>query len=269
MSSSIMIRGDTVDDETGGVIIWAWGRSATDQFAFTARETLRWDYCLGAKEGLKQDLSVNSLNRCVEKGTKITHVKPWMLTMDSSTLKTPAEFFEAALAANFSFVVAIFRENILHQTLSSFDLELARGRAKLPRNESAAQVFCKKNLKKNLEFIRSSWDEGVAVARRLGFKILTLSFNDVIRDTCSAVQGMLDMMYEPSSPRRNSPCRMFVSPHTSTSFRPSTIEGRVGSAAYSCILNELQDDPEYSWMLDPSLETPPSAELGIQPPSRA
>ena len=105
------------------MILWAFGRSATDTFAQTLQVTSRWDFCLGQKEGFKKaNVTAAALSRCTRKGQRLTHLKPWHVLRRRNGLSTPDQFFSAAAASGWGVVVGSFRENQLARDVSAFEL---------------------------------------------------------------------------------------------------------------------------------------------------
>lgn len=78
-----------------GVILYSYGRSATDTFANTIRTAAGWEYCNGRKEGFKEshvqgqgktDLSQHALQKCLDSGQRLTHREylffvPWWCSL--------------------------------------------------------------------------------------------------------------------------------------------------------------------------------------------
>jgi hypothetical protein len=73
-----------------GVILYSYGRSATDTFANTIRTAAGWEYCNGRKEGFKEshvqgqgktDLSQHALQKCLDSGQRLTHREYLLCTL--------------------------------------------------------------------------------------------------------------------------------------------------------------------------------------------
>lgn len=264
-----LLLAHTVSAHDGGVVVWAHGRSATDTFAGSLMLTAGWDYCKGEKEAFKENgPTAEELKTCFEDHERLTHVKPNHIHSQGE-LRNSSQFFDAAKSAGFTVVAAVYRSNALNRMVSSFELSAKHITDKAERCREAKELFCSSNNTRHLRDLfldqRRELLQGINDAERRGFKVIQLSFEDVIFDTCDSVSRTLEFI----SPKlASNPCVVFSSPHVKTSHHNATLEDRVGRVAYDCIREELEDDPTFAWMLTPHLEHPPCFD-SIQPPKKS
>lgn len=249
----------------GGVVLWAYGRSATDVFAGSVVEAAKWKYCNGAKEGFKDHaLTAKSLRKCMKREERFTHLKPQHLTREDSELRNSTEFFRAARQAGYTTVAAVYRDNALNRAVSSFELS-QRLKCKHIQDTSctlefAREKFCGEEgaLAREFRETKKLWEIGIEDAKHEGFDILQLRFTDVVDRVCDSVERLLALVPPLAVARGFRRCKPYQSPHVLTSHHELTMEGRVGPVAYECITRQLERDPDFSWMLQPHLETPPA-----------
>lgn len=264
----LLLLAQAVSGHDGGVVVWAHGRSATDTFAGSLMLTAGYAYCKGEKEAFKDDgPKADELKTCFEDHERLTHVKPNHLRSEGE-LNNSSLFFDAAKDAGFTVVAAVYRANALHRMVSSFELNAKHLTDPAARCRETKELFCSNHTHHLRDIFldqRRELLQGIEDAERRGFKVIQLTFEDVILDTCDSVARTLDLV---SPGLSNSPCVVYQSPHTKTSHHNATLKERVGQAAYECIVDELQDDPAFSWMLEPHVEHPPCFD-SIQPPKKS
>ena len=97
-----------------GVILWAYGRSATDTYCGTLKDSAHFRYCNGIKEGFNTNhregrvLTKAHLKRCAERNEMLSHVKPSHLSPEDKRdhLNTPEKFMRAARQFGYEVIVA-------------------------------------------------------------------------------------------------------------------------------------------------------------------
>lgn len=236
----------------GGVILWASDHSATESFAGSAMKTLGLKYCNGKRqEDGANGFDSKLLAKCMKKRKRFAHMNPHHLAKNELTASV--EFFEAAKEANFSVVVALRRENELNQKLSTFEMHADRKVDSDDFYDAAASHFCDVSLKDEFRRDLELWKLGIQDAVRAGFEPLVIDFVDATEQTCESVNKMLQLMPEYSE--NALPC--VHSREKKTRKAELTVEERVGPVAYTCIKDQLEEDPEYSWMLESEAELPP------------
>lgn len=176
-------------------------------------------------------------------------------TWNISDLQTTKRFLEKTLwssKAGFRIVVGSFRENQLARDLSSFELMTRQSRSRDPGYVIQANGFVKEKLGypgiiKRYEELRANYNLGLESAYNLGFTIVPLSFEDLIRDTCQCVRLTLKALQQYALPHL-AECHAVAThispPHINQSVVSATTE-EVGSI----IKGELIGTP-YEWMLD-------------------
>lgn len=243
----------------GGVMLWAYGRSATDTFAGTLMESSKFRYCGGQKEGFTKNggharkgvaLSQQALTKCIATDGRVTHIKPQHLVEKGSSLRTVDDLFPAVKAAGFTVVVAAFRYNQLLREVSSIELET---NGELERFKRAKEYFCMDHLTQSWRKHHETWRSGTESAKRDGLDVLELSFEDVTERLCDSVRRTLARL--PGWPNT---CKVFHSPHTRTSHHHISLEHRVGAKAFQCIQHHFETFPDYAWMLAERVEHPPT-----------
>lgn len=161
-----------------GVILWSDGRSGSTSFFKTLSGITRAAVCNDEKESFaEKNLTLSALRACAEQHTRpsMMHLKPSHLTQKNSELRTPFEFFEAAKAAGYSFVVGNFRENQLARDLACVD--------KGWRNHTGTPQ----------EYVaeRREYNDALLAARKTGLDVIPMSFSDIVTDTCQAARLVL------------------------------------------------------------------------------
>ena len=113
-----------------GVILWAYGRSATDTYCGTLKDSAHFRYCNGIKEGFNtqhregRDLTRKNLERCARRNEMLSHVKPSHLSGQDKPdhLNTPEKLMRAARQLGYEVIVAEYRSNALARMVSSLSL---------------------------------------------------------------------------------------------------------------------------------------------------
>lgn len=237
-----------------GILLWSKGRSASDSLMKTLQHTTGLGFCGGNEESfkrpLKKTLSFESLQRCIQKGELLMHIKPEHLTAKTSMLRTPEAFFDAAFRAGFKLVVSNFRENQLARDVSSFEQGLERH-----ANETEEYALNKLHYKSPIEHYeedRRIYSAGVQAATKAGFTLAPLSFSDITASTCTCVLKIM-VLYNGST---NLNCTAVVL-HTERSHREASLEERTTKKAASGIRSALSNT-SYYWMLDLAADDWPS-----------
>ena len=262
-----------------GVILWAYGRSATDTFCGTLLKTARFAYCNGRKEGFNEvhpeakPLTRSNLGACARRGQMLTHVKPGHLldgpapNNTTGGIYTPEQLFGAAKDFGYQVVVATYRRNALARDVSS--MELRRRKEKQVRAHWCdVKVGNRTGLAARYADQKALYDRGVRAARTEGLEVFELTFQELIGDVCAAVNRVTRSL-EPQrcgkeQVKKICPCKESKTPnkHTRTSHRNKGLAGRTSKDAARCITNSLSKDPEYAWMLDLSSFEPPEGTHG-------
>jgi len=243
-----------------GVILWAHGRSATDTYCGSLKETAHFKYCNGIKEGFNINhklgtfLKLKNLKKCAKRGEMLTHIKPMHLKSYeniSSHIDTPERLMEAARIAGYGIIVVENRANALARQVSSWELHkkssIFKKKSREERNAEARHQFCKDNIK-NYETLFALWERGVVAASKEGLTVIELNFNNVTRHLCESVD--LTTRALAWCGRGRCKCRLFTSPHTKTSHHKASLAGRTSGEAARCVTEELKVDPNYAWMLN-------------------
>eukprot|EP00931_Biecheleriopsis_adriatica_P111672 TRINITY_DN860_c1_g1_i1.p1 TRINITY_DN860_c1_g1~~TRINITY_DN860_c1_g1_i1.p1 ORF type:complete len:366 (-),score=55.74 TRINITY_DN860_c1_g1_i1:60-1157(-) len=241
-----------------GILLWSEGRSASGSFMFTLQQTTGFEFCNENKESFNvkdSTLSFESLERCIQKGQLLAHVKPEHLTRSKSVLRTPEAFMDAAFRAGFKMLITNFRENQLARDVSSF--ELAASHEGYDREELALERIRYTSAVQAYEKDRRIFNDGINAATKAGFTLVPMSFSAVTASTCTcALKAMV--LY---SGRSDLNCVAEVQ-HDVTSHREASLEERTTKKAASGIRDALSNT-SYAWMLDLTAEDWPSE---IRPP---
>mmetsp|Transcript_29976 Transcript_29976/g.91778 ORF Transcript_29976/g.91778 Transcript_29976/m.91778 type:complete len:285 (-) Transcript_29976:57-911(-) len=237
----------------GGIVLWAFGRSATDTFAGTTVRTAGWRYCRGEKEAFKTTKpSARKLRNCVAHAERFVHVKPYHI--HNSPLANQTTFFAAARDAGFTVVAASYRENALARAVSSYELNVLSW-TKSPPDKKARQTFCTGKLTESFQKDRLEYESGIRAARSTpGLQLIELSFTDVTVDLCESTHRTLSLISQPLGRR---PCKVFYSQHTKTSHHQASLAERIGPDAAACVERDLRNHSKFAWMLDVHREDPP------------
>ena len=246
--------------ERNGVILWAYGRSATDTYCGSLKKSASFKYCNGIKEGFNRRhklgtfLESKNLKKCAKRGEMLTHIKPSHLRNSrniSSHLDTPERLMKAARSAGYGIIVVEYRANALARQVSSWELYKTSSnfekKSRKERNAEARHEFCKDNIK-SWEKIFDKWERGVVAASKEGLTVIELNFNNVTRHLCESVD--LTTRALAWCGRGRCKCRSFTSPHTKTSHHKASLAGRTSGEAARCVTEQLKVDPNYAWMLD-------------------
>eukprot|EP00931_Biecheleriopsis_adriatica_P046811 TRINITY_DN2692_c0_g1_i2.p1 TRINITY_DN2692_c0_g1~~TRINITY_DN2692_c0_g1_i2.p1 ORF type:complete len:352 (+),score=48.45 TRINITY_DN2692_c0_g1_i2:74-1129(+) len=240
-----------------GILLWSEGRSASDSLMKTLQRTTGLEFCNGHEESFKGGnnpvnvtLSFESLQRCIQKGELLMHVKPSHLTTKTSMLRTPEAFFDAAFRAGFKLAIANFRENQLARDVSSFEQDLKRHENNT-EEYALQQLHCESPIE-HYEEDRRVYSAGFQAATKAGFTVAPLSFSDISASTCTCVLKIM-VLYNGST---NLNCTPVVT-HREKSHREASLEERTTKKAASCIRSALSNT-SYSWMLDLTADDWPS-----------
>ena len=269
-----------------GVILWAYGRSATDTFCGTLLKTARFDYCNGIKEGFNIDhqglgkpLTRSNLGKCARRRQMLTHVKPGQLlggpapNNTTGGIYTPEELFRAAKDFGYEVVVATYRRNALARDVSSMELpgvstKRKGGALRVHWCDAKAKVGNRTGLAARYAKQKALYDRGVRAARAERLEVFELTFQELIGDVCAAVNRVTRSL-EPQrcgkeQVKKICRCKESKTPnkHTTTSHRNKGLAGRTSKDAARCITKQLSKDPEYAWMLDLSSFEPPKGTHG-------
>jgi len=189
--------------------------------------TASWSYCRGEKEAFKsKGLSELELRTCIERRELLVHVKPMHLTATGSLLSKPSVFFAAAKRAGFGTVVSVFRENQLAWWISSFENNLENKRVHTGSKVHAEGLrkFGKRNMVSSFQHFRQQHIDGVSHAKKLGFRVVSLSFKDVTDALCPSVQAVLQGW----GSTKPTAC-VSTNGHTGASHRGDTLAHRIGN----------------------------------------
>mmetsp|Transcript_12095 Transcript_12095/g.22195 ORF Transcript_12095/g.22195 Transcript_12095/m.22195 type:complete len:383 (-) Transcript_12095:207-1355(-) len=264
--------GNTISGPVG-VVLWAYGRSGTTLFMQTMKNSVSptMHFCNHRKEPFEVlPLTRQTLLRCIKKRENLFHMKPHQMYFQTSTLRSPASFFKACAWAGFVVLVTVHRENLLAHALSQIDLNCrhehtdAEARIECAHNMSSYK-FCRpdKNMLVMWKNERYKFDRGIGVARQQGMHVLNFTFAQVNRDACSAVKEVTKVMTESSNKEYTSPecAPRGDAYHKAASLHELSTLSRMGQTAYACFVKRIEESEEpskYRWMLDLSMEAPPS-----------
>lgn len=230
-----------------GLIMWSFGRSGTGSFMQSLAKTSGLKFCHDKKESFNRNLgqpalTAKTLQECMDRGERLTHLKPEHLMGRNSTLRSPRDFFSAAYNAGFRTVVAGFRENQLARDVSSYSLAV-RAHKNLSAFESLKNgVFA--NLIRNYESARRKYTAGVEAAQEIGFTIVPCSFAMLVEDTCACVQPALSTL----SKGRSFKCQE-KRDHVEDAKKEKTLSLFVSAELEALIREQLLGTP-YTWMLN-------------------
>ena len=243
----------TTSPRRRGVILWAHGRSATDTYCGTLKDSAHFRYCNGIKEGFNtqhregRDLTRKNLERCARRNEMLSHVKPSHLSPEDKRdhLNTPEKFMRAARQFGYEVIVAEYRANALARMVSSWEMK--------PRSAADTKAqFClpRGDLVRQFDEEYFLWQRGLRAAIHERLKVIEFSFENVTRGLCAAVKRTTLALESSKCGGSKCACREFESPHTKTSDRAASLAGRTSKEAAACITAALEDKPDYAWMLD-------------------
>ena len=239
-----------------GVILWAYGRSATDTYCGTLKDSAHFRYCNGIKEGFNtdrnhapqgRDLTRTNLARCARRDEMLSHIKPGHLSKQDRPdhITTPEKLMRAARDNGYEVVVAEYRSNALARMVSSWEMH-----ARSAADTEAEFCLPGDGLVEKMAEEKRLWQRGLRAAVHERLKVIELSFENVTRGLCAAVKRTT-LALEPSEcGGAKCACREFESPHTKTSNRAASLAGRTSPEAAACITAALEGAPDYAWMLD-------------------
>lgn len=139
-------------DASGGILMWALGKSATDYFAKSLIKTAGWKFCNGDKESFKPALvkgktlprlNPTNLRNCLVRGERLAHIKPEHIK-HGDLEPTPDGFFQAAADAGWTVVIALHRENSFSHQLSGINWALRHQRGQEEREHEFYRHFCER-----------------------------------------------------------------------------------------------------------------------------
>mmetsp|Transcript_12562 Transcript_12562/g.21813 ORF Transcript_12562/g.21813 Transcript_12562/m.21813 type:complete len:312 (-) Transcript_12562:70-1005(-) len=247
-----------IETQTPGIIMWSYGRSGTESFMETLHQSSGMEYCNHCKESFNfchqcnapyacgKPLSREALGACAEKGNRLMHVKPEHLEFDNSSLRTPDDFFEAAQQAGFRFLVTNFRENQLARDTSSIEL-CADGHC------VTEVVLNPKNITAEFEEQRRIFNNGVKAAKRAGFTVVSLSYQQLTHYLCASLYFVLETV------RYSAHCSRQIA---HKGHKKRSLADRTSKELARAITAALAPTA-YAWMLDLDAEEWPA---GIEPP---
>eukprot|EP00635_Sarcinochrysidales_sp_CCMP3193_P009654 CAMPEP_0118899150 /NCGR_PEP_ID=MMETSP1166-20130328/5833_1 /TAXON_ID=1104430 /ORGANISM="Chrysoreinhardia sp, Strain CCMP3193" /LENGTH=391 /DNA_ID=CAMNT_0006838271 /DNA_START=21 /DNA_END=1196 /DNA_ORIENTATION=- len=280
-----------------GVVLWSEGRSATGTLAQAIQKSgineCNDEEGRPAKEGFQEDLRLSAFSACVKEfrsyGTVFTHIKPrwlwehggkWASASSPSSwtsLRTTRELFQALWDAGFTIVVANIRENMLSRDLSAMELDLFRTHGEgsfaddRARFRLAEDRFCtrERGLAQEFEEAQDFWQQGIIDALRLGFQIVTITFDDITsEDACPSVGQVFSLLAKARETKyqgdeflppplvfNDTLCHESTATHTGFSHNGVALEDRVGPNAARCIVTQLQGTAS-AWMLQDHAGTP-------------
>ena len=253
VSENSLLQLDPKPLSGSGIIFWSYGRSGTGSFKKSLVSATGYKYCKGKGEPFSgHPPDVKSLRDCILNGELLLMVKPQHLYQHGGSLQSPQKFFKAAYQAGFRIVVGSFRENQLARDLSSFELMTRQSRSRDPGYVIQANGFVKEKLGypgiiKRYEELRANYSLGLESAYNLGFTIVPLSFEDLIRDTCQCVRLTLKALQQYALPHL-AECHA-VATHISPPHINQNVVSATTEEVGSIIKGELIGTP-YEWMLD-------------------
>eukprot|EP00435_Cladocopium_sp_Y103_P016715 s832_g4.t1 len=261
--SSGLLQRDTklasLSTELPGLVMWSYGRSATGSFMKSLQKTTGLSFCNGEKESFffektKQRLTSSALKTCMQRGQRLTHVKPYHLVTVDSDLRTPHDFFNAAYEAGYRIVVASFRENQLARDVSSYRndynwFNVSRASALAGGIDNWARRRLEmdqpnRSLIERYEDARKFYNLGVTAAKELGFTVVACNFADMVVDMCECVRLALKTLPDQNASKCNE-----LEIHEGGASRNDTLESSIPATVAAEIRKSLLGT-KYEWMLD-------------------
>lgn len=248
---------NTNDSRTGGILLYAHGRTATESYYKTvmniAGSEMRslFDSHLGGESWKNiKGVPTDAFNVTLAANRRYAHVKPKHIFDGQGRdgkVQTDDELFRLAKAAGFTLVVVIYRSNELAWLMSN--LEFSRF---LTGNTPVSDAICRDSemLLEGLDESRRQIRRGIIAARNAGFPVLLATFEDIVRDTCSVATTTIEIYNSVSGHQVCKGSSECASEKTvSHSHPPRPFSDRVDEKGRSC-LDKIMADTAFAWMVE-------------------
>lgn len=279
----LLSPGRTATDTISHTVV----RSANMNYCHNQKEYFKEHYMSPNETNLAECIASN---RKTGRGGTYIHVKPQHITKGprNSTVSkrnwllkhhriniSPELFFSLSKKVGFSLVVIGYRDNLLARTISSFELSISEhhyeslgaerlGKSvskvkidEIPEIVQRASLSFDSHLIKRWELETHTFNEASKAAVDAGFRVLQLSFKDIVENVCGSASRIAKLAECPM------PFECIeLDGHTKTSHRKRSLADRIGKIFADRVEALLHGTP-YEWMLDLSAtEWPP----GVVPP---